>query len=569
MNSLKRNLVVTLLAVLLLACAAAVYLTRQQVAVRSDPKRSAVPLIDDRLLDMARRSAALADSLEEQALAREALRLADHEFDQAFAMAMREAALTPPPGSGALKQIAELIVSLKQQVFASQAQVAKLSSQPPADEAAATRLELAKAQLSLDQEELTEAQEELARQGGDRRANLERLRKAHEDAQHVVATAKPAAMPATATLSEQVQAWVTLRNRLTHLDNARQQALNRFAALTRQHFGLKRPAGQTAPAAEPEDEEETAAAIERMRRLSDEKKTLVQLDQRILDTQTLADVYRRWSTAVEARQNAVLHLILISTFWIVAVMLGVAVTGQAVRRFVRNQDDRRRSYQLRVMATIAAQLTGGLLIALIIFGPPTQMSTIIGLTTAGLTVVLKDFIVAFFGWFTLMGRNGIRIGDWVEIEGVSGEVVEIGLLKTVVLEMGSTSTGHPTGRRVSFMNKFAIERHFFNFSTAGQWLWDELQLSLPSTADAYQMAMRIRECVEEETADEAQAAEQEWDRVTRQYDTRTFSAKPAVDLRPSAAGLDVIVRYITRGPQRFEVRSRLFQKIVDLMHKPA
>ena len=119
-----------------------------------------------------------------------------------------------------------------------------------------------------------------------------------------------------------------------------------------------------------------------------------------------------------------------------------------------------------------------------LFGTPNQLSTIIGLATAGLTVVLKDFIVAFFGWFTLMGKNGIRVGDWVEINGVSGEVIEIGVLKTVLLELGNwTDTGHPTGRQVAFSNSFAMEGHYFNFSTAGQWLWDELEVTLPAGGD--------------------------------------------------------------------------------------
>ena len=192
------------------------------------------------------------------------------------------------------------------------------------------------------------------------------------------------------------------------------------------------------------------------------------------------------------------------------------------------------------------------------------------ITTAGLTVALKDFIVAFFGWFALMGRNGLRIGDWVEIEGVSGEVIEVGMLKTVLLEMGNwTSTGHPTGRRVSFMNTFAIENHYFNFSTAGQWLWDELHVTLPAGCDPYATAVEIRERVEKETEAEAKAAEQDWERVTRQYGTSVFSAKPAADLRPVPEGLEVIVRYITKAPQRYEMKSRLFAAIVDLLHKPA
>jgi small-conductance mechanosensitive channel len=211
-----------------------------------------------------------------------------------------------------------------------------------------------------------------------------------------------------------------------------------------------------------------------------------------------------------------------------------------------------------------------LFIVLIVFGPPNQLSTIIGLATAGLTVALKDFIVAFLGWFALMGRNGIHIGDWVEIEGVGGEVVEIGLLKTVLLEVGSSGgTGHPTGRRVSFVNNFAIEGHYFNFSTAGQWLWDELQISLPGASDPYQVAERINEIVARITEPDASEAEKDWERVTRQYGTRPFSAKPVAELRPAASGLDLVVRYITRAPQRQEVKSRLFKEIVDLLHKSA
>ena len=105
-----------------------------------------------------------------------------------------------------------------------------------------------------------------------------------------------------------------------------------------------------------------------------------------------------------------------------------------------------------------------LLALLVIFGPPTQLGTVLGLAGAGLTVALKDFIIAFLGWFVLMGKSGIRLGDWVEINGVSGEVVDLGIFHTVLLETGNwTDSGHPTGRRVTFTNSYAVEGHYFNF----------------------------------------------------------------------------------------------------------
>jgi hypothetical protein len=140
----------------------------------------------------------------------------------------------------------------------------------------------------------------------------------------------------------------------------------------------------------------------------------------------------------------------------------------------------------------------------------------------------------------------------------------------VLLELGNwTATGHPTGRRVAFSNSFAMERHYFNFSTSNQWLWDELQLTLPAAGDPYHTAEQIRGLVERETQADAAEAAQDWQRVTHQYGTREFSAGPAVSLRPGALGLEVVVRYITRAPQRNVVKAKLLQAVVDLLRKPA
>jgi small-conductance mechanosensitive channel len=306
-----------------------------------------------------------------------------------------------------------------------------------------------------------------------------------------------------------------------------------------------------------------------MRQLSEQHKALTGLDQRIEDTKQLGTVYQRWSALVENRRRAILHLVLRSLAAILGILLATVLLNQIVVHAFR-QTDRRRLHQLRVIARTTLQVIAVLGILLILFGPPTQLSTMIGLVTAGLTVVMKDFIVAFFGWFTLMGKNGISVGDWVEIEGVSGEVIEIGVLKTVLLELGNwTEKGHPTGRRVAFSNSFAMEGHYFNFSTSGQWLWDELQLTIPSTGDPYETAQKIREMVERETQADAAEAAKDWQRVTQKYGAREFSAGPAVSLRPGASGLELMIRYIARAPQRNVVKSKLFQAIVDLLRKPA
>jgi small-conductance mechanosensitive channel len=231
--------------------------------------------------------------------------------------------------------------------------------------------------------------------------------------------------------------------------------------------------------------------------------------------------------------------------------------------------EKKHLFSLRAVLRFALQALAVLLIAFVVLGAPNQTPTVLGLAGAGLTVALKDFIVGFFGWFVLMGRNGIRVGDWVEINGVVGEVIEIGLLRTVIMETGNwTDTGHPTGRKVAFVNSFAIEGHFFNFSTAGQWLWDELQVLIPQGQNPYPLVEAIQKMVEEETHADSALAEQEWKASTKNR-LQSLSVVPAIHLRPTGAGVEMQVRYITSAHERYTMRSRMYEKIVGLMHGEA
>src|SRR5262249_15772687 len=197
--------------------------------------------------------------------------------------------------------------------------------------------------------------------------------------------------------------------------------------------------------------------------------------------------------------------------WIVALLVPVIFANRLVVGLVaRLTPDSRRRHTVRIAARFAVQVLGVALILVVIFGPPNQLATVLALAGAGLTVALKDFIVGFFGWFILMGPNGIRPGDWVEINGIARQVVGVWLLHTGILETGDWSdAGHPTGRKVTVVNSFAIEGHYFNFSTAGQWLWDEIAVPIPAGVDPYPIAEAVHKAVVTETETNMRLAEQE------------------------------------------------------------
>jgi small-conductance mechanosensitive channel len=541
-------------------------------------------IVDQRPWETAKTLRALAVSSEELAFAREAERLADHEVDQAFAQSLRQASAETRPLTGDALALQQRVTELQQTVKQDQQSVDALTTKAaPAPSAAgavaplADALSVARAQLGLDQDELSDSMEDLARATGDHRGKIQQELSAREaamkkyDLRAAGGEGEAAVIAATQynTLAGQLSEWWAQRSRKQLIAQAEQLALADVAALTADRTRLKAEAeaADAKAAADKAAGETTTNRVHELQDLATRRTILSILDDRLGAQQQLATLYVRWGNQVELQHKIMLHLMLQSITVIAAIILLTILAGWALQvMFDRMSQDRRQRQTLRIILNLGTQVIGLLLVLLVIFGTPKQMPTILGLATAGLTVVFQDFILAFCGWFVLMGRNGIRVGDWVEIDGVGGEAVEIGLFRTWLLETGNwTANGHPTGRRVSFLNGFAIRGQYFNFSTAGQWMWDEIKVSIPPGAQAYPLIEKIRAATVKATEADAKMAEQEWKRVTHEEGAPQFSATPSVDIRPAGAGVDIVVRYVTRAGVRLETRNRLFETIVELM----
>jgi small-conductance mechanosensitive channel len=568
-------------------------------------------LVDDQPLLTAQKLAALATTAEEQEFAQNALRVADHEVDMAFAAALHQATEHAPPIPAAAKPILATVEGAERRVKADQQEIARLKQQlAKAEENAKPtlqdRMDLVEATLEVDQEDLDALRQELIRAGGDPRSKIQQLEEQHEALDHEQSGVQPQhaqnprapGAPASAQaesvaaaqerqsriLMVQFRSWRQLSMKETELAAARDELKGRMAALGREHQALDEETREAA--AEPDQhqhEHEPAAAqtggtpagtgkeaqekFAALRHAAQERKHLAELDKRAADFQQLDGIYNGWAALVRDRKHGYLMGVVEGASWVLVLVLVLVFANRLVHGAVaRVAPDSRRRHTVRIAVRFAVQVMALILILVVVFGPPSQLATVLALAGAGLTVALKDFIVGFFGWFILMGPNGIRPGDWVEINGIGGEVVEVGPLHTVILETGDWSdAGHPTGRKVTVVNSFAIEGHYFNFSTAGQWLWEQIEAPIPAGVDPYPIAEAVQKIVLAETKDDTAQAEQEWERAVPGHVGRTFSPGPAIMVRPTTLGVNVVVRYITRANKRHEVRSRIFHKVVELL----
>jgi small-conductance mechanosensitive channel len=524
--------------------------------------------------------APLAVSKEEEEYAHEAERLADHEVNQAFAMSLRQASTQRLAPTSEAVELSQKVAQLQQAVKEDQAQVRTLTA--ATDSAGNDDLKVAQAQLDLDQDDLSDAQHDLARASGDLRNKIQQELAAHE-----AAVSKNNAQQASAgqlavlstrqygTLAGRLEAWNNQRSRFQLIQQAMQQAKADTASLMAQHNKLEAQANASSDAAAANKSKPNAAELASLQQRREQRQLLSIYDDRIQTQQQLAGVYSKWTVQVRLQHRIVTHMAAHSlatvAFILMCVILLESVGTALLERYAANDAtyDRRRIQTLHTILRLAVQLVGVMCVLLVTFGVPSQISTILGLATAGLTVALQSFIVAFFGWFILMGKNGVRVGDWVEINGVAGEVIEINLFRTTILENSAwADKGHPTGRRATFINNFAVTGQFFNFSTVGQWMWDEMSLSLPASPDTYAKAAQLHQAILEETQHDAQLAEQEWKRVPRHSGLSHASASSSVNLRPSGAGVDILIRYVTRASDRLKVRNRLYERVIDVLHKP-
>src|SRR6266536_4913490 len=557
---------------------------------------SSVPLVDQSPLKTAQQLAQLATTPEERPLAEEALRLADREVDLAFAAALRDAAENPPVLSPEAKEIEARLQKAQKLLKADQALVAQLTdaeAKATGDkkETSGDQLDLAKAELELDQDQVDDAKQDFIRAGGDPEDRIQEMVQEHEAAAHGNASAIPNTPPPPEErgLIHRFQRWSALNQKQLQLWRAKQDSEAAASALTAQHNALesrvdaakqespelahrsKRAKPAESPSRQPvpltRAPEDAAALVQITKQIASDQKALATFDKRIDAHKQLADVYGKWIDVVAARQRTVINHALRGILVILAIALIALYFGTMMDKLVnRLPMDRRQIQTLHAVTRVALQIVALLFILLVIIGPPGQLGTFLGLAGAGLTVALKDFIVGFLGWFVLMGKNGIRLGDWVEINGVTGEVVEIGPFHTVLLETGNwTDSGHPTGRRVTFTNSFAIEGHYFNFSTSGQWLWDELQVVLPTGEDPYPVIEAIQKRVMEATHENAKEAARELKNAAGSRDIGMFSAEPSINLRPVLGGVEISVRYITQANQRFQLRTKLNQAAVELL----
>src|SRR5271163_3758647 len=193
-----------------------------------------------------------------------------------------------------------------------------------------------------------------------------------------------------------------------------------------------------------------------------------------------------------------------------------------------------------------------------------RLSFAIGVAGAGVAVALQDVLASIAGAFSIGFSKLYDVGDRVQIGETRGDVIDIGLLRTTLMEVGSwVGRDLYSGRIVRIPNNAVLKGSVFNYSQGFRFIWDQIKVVFTVASDAglaRAMLLRVANDVIGEYLVEAQNS---WNAVSDDYRTENPPIEPVVALAVNAASLEFTVNYVVDYTKRTEMQDRLFTKIVD------
>ncbi len=290
----------------------------------------------------------------------------------------------------------------------------------------------------------------------------------------------------------------------------------------------------------------------------------------------LFDLYKRslsnWHDTVKSEYNTVLRNLLIHLGvlgFMLALIVGMAeVWRRAIFRYVH---DVRRRYQFMLLRRLVMWFLIAIVVAFAFASELGSLATFAGLLTAGIAVALQNVILSVAGYFYLIGKYGVRVGDRVQISGVTGEVVDIGLVRLHLMELATTGTdAQPTGRVVVFSNSVVFQptSGLYKQIPGTNFVWHQITLTLAPEGNYREIETRLLNAVESVFKEYKDALEQQRLRMQHSLSVVSdISLHPQSHFHLTQAGLEVVIRYPLVLDKAAEVDDKITRALLEAIER--
>lgn len=253
---------------------------------------------------------------------------------------------------------------------------------------------------------------------------------------------------------------------------------------------------------------------------------------------------------------------------IAAAYLLYRIVDRQIRGHVADPEKRLR-YRKRVAYTVAGIVL--LALAIVFFERLRGIGTLLGFIGAGLAIALREYLAAFLAWFYIVGQRNITLGSRIEVAGVRGDVIDIGVFKITLVEVrGEESGDQSSGRLVTVPNFKILTDPVFHFTSSSPFVWDEIEFVVTFESDWEKAREIIQQVGLEVFEPHRHEVEAGFRRLESDYAFRYGVTSPIVYTSVGASGVHLRLRYLTHVRQRRGNRDAISRRVLlRLRREPA
>ncbi len=279
----------------------------------------------------------------------------------------------------------------------------------------------------------------------------------------------------------------------------------------------------------------------------------------------------RWRGTVEQRWTGNFRSLVARLIAFGLMLAAIFGTAALWRHFTfRYVQDAYRRHQLLQARRIVLAAVVALVLLFNFANELGAIATVMGLAAAGLALALQNVILSVAGYFFLIGKFGIKAGDRVQIAGVTGDVIDIGLVKLSLMEVSGGETGRqPTGRVVVFSNAvvFQPSGNFFKQIPGASFAWNEVSFTLAPDCDYGLAEKRLMEAVDEVVTQHQEGVQRQYRRMEKTLNLAVEAPHPQSRLRLDESGIRVVIRYPAEIHRAAQIADAVSRRLLDTIRR--
>ncbi len=300
---------------------------------------------------------------------------------------------------------------------------------------------------------------------------------------------------------------------------------------------------------------------------------LLPLSQEIILLNDSKRTLDEWRASITRESRYVLRSVLLRVVGILFALGLVLLTSEMWRRVTfRYVADPRRRRQFLVLRRVVISF---LVVVVLIFGFVSEFSslaTFAGFITAGVAVGLQAVLLSVAAYFFIIGRYGIRVGDRISVAGITGDVVDVGLVRLYLMELAGTGVDfYPTGRLVVLSNSvlFQAGTPLFKQIPGTEYAWHEVVMTIAPNGNHKAAQEKLVAAVNEVYSEYRPEIERQHGGVERRMDIQLAVPRPEARLQFADAGLELLVRYPVEIRKAPDIDEKMTRKVLQLVETDA